>query len=320
MSRHTAPVIRINAVETHPNADALAIVPVFGFRCVARLGEWQVGDLAVYIEPDTLVPTDRPEFAFLAGHPRIGVKRLRGVYSQGLLVPAPTGLKEGDDAWEALGLARYEPPLPLSGGDAVSGPRGFRPSYDVENWRRFGALLRPGEPVVVTEKVHGANGRWLQRDGRFWAGSRGTWKREKAHNPWWQALHGCRPLMALLTAHPELTAYGEIYGNVQELHYGRQDVALVLFDLWHVENSRFLNWTDFTALCAEFSVPTVPVLYTGPYDAAQAEQLAEGPSQMPGANHVREGCVVRPVHERMDPEMGRIQFKIVGNGYLARRS
>jgi hypothetical protein len=33
---------------------------------------------------------------------------------------------------------------------------------------------------------------------------------------------------------------------------------------------------------------------------------------------VREGCVVLPVRERRHPEIGRVQLKIVGNGYLER--
>lgn len=33
-------------------------------------------------------------------------------------------------------------------------------------------------------------------------------------------------------------------------------------------------------------------------------------------NDVREGCVVRPLHERWNEEVGRVCLKIVGDGYL----
>ena len=39
---------------------------------------------------------------------------------------------------------------------------------------------------------------------------------------------------------------------------------------------------------------------------------------MPGANNVLEGCVVRPIRERLDVRLGRCVLKIVGNGYLER--
>ena len=48
--------------------------------------------------------------------------------------------------------------------------------------------------------------------------------------------------------------------------------------------------------------------------------LAEGPSLVPGANHVREGCVVQPIRERVDVRLGHTVLKIVGNGYLERVS
>jgi len=60
----------------------------------------------------------------------------------------------------------------------------------------------------------------------------------------------------------------------------------------------------------------VPVLYRGPYDPTTIEAFAEGRSTVPGADHIREGCVVQPVKERTDLHLGRVKLKIVGNGYL----
>jgi hypothetical protein len=53
--------------QSESTLDAQAgIVHVFGYQCVVRLGEWAEGDLAACVVPDSLVPLDRPEFAFLA--------------------------------------------------------------------------------------------------------------------------------------------------------------------------------------------------------------------------------------------------------------
>ena len=56
----------------------------------------------------------------------------------------------------------------------------------------------------------------------------------------------------------------------------------------------------------------------GPYDPATVAAYAEGPSQVPGADHVREGCVIKPASERTHPDLGRVQLKIVGIEYLSR--
>ena len=102
MSTHRVDVIQIDTIEPHPNADTLGLVHIDQFVCAVRLGEFQPGDLAVYIEPDYVAP-DTEQFEFL-GKP--GVSRsVSCVVSthQGLLVPAPPGSRVGDDVMESWG-------------------------------------------------------------------------------------------------------------------------------------------------------------------------------------------------------------------------
>jgi RNA ligase (TIGR02306 family) len=61
-----------------------------------------------------------------------------------------------------------------------------------------------------------------------------------------------------------------------------------------------------------------PILYEGPFDEKVARELAEGNSSIPGAKHCAEGVVVRPVVERFDEQVGRVQLKIVSNRYLSK--
>jgi hypothetical protein len=154
-------------MEKHPNADNLSIVKVNAFTYCARTEDWLNHPFGVWIEPDYVVPADRPEFAFLAdshkvienngvkGY-RIKVKRLRGIMSMGLMVPAPEGAKLGDDYREHFGIVRYEPPEPMStGGEACKPPPGIRYVYDIESAYNFVHLFEIDEEVVGTEKVHG---------------------------------------------------------------------------------------------------------------------------------------------------------------------
>lgn len=77
-------IIDIKPIE---NADALEKAYVLGWQVVVKKGEFKIGDLAVYISIDTIVP-DKPEFAFLAKDKfRIRTKKFRGVLSQGLCLP-----------------------------------------------------------------------------------------------------------------------------------------------------------------------------------------------------------------------------------------
>lgn len=195
MSSHKVEIIRVRSVEPHPNADRLELVKVWGYTAIVKKGDFKVGDLAVYVEPDYIVPDTEP-FSFLKGHLRIKARKLRGVWSQGLLMPLSVlerfpgernTVHEGKDVMEILGVVRYEPPVRgtsrVSGGklgaaDKERGLKSFGPwvKYELENLRRHADLIEPGEVVYVTEKIHGTNARFRYAAGRMWCGSRSGWK------------------------------------------------------------------------------------------------------------------------------------------------
>ncbi len=323
ISTHRVDIVPV-VLEKHPNADSLAVVHVFGFTACVRTADWEGKTLGAYIQPDSVVDTTRPEFAFLAQpgrtKERIKVRRMRGVVSMGLLIQAPPGAKPGDDVAVLLGVERYEPPVQAStGGEAAPPPSGHRPVYDVESWRRYAEIMVPGEAVVVTEKIHGSSGRYAFVDGTMHVGSRSEWK-VVGDSIWWVAAQHDPSIERFCRAHEGATLYGEIYGNVQDLKYGVPRGGaprFIAFDVYGPDG----KWMDpeaARAACTASGVAWVPVLWQGPYDPATADALAEGPSAMPGAGHVREGCVVRPATERTHPDIGRVLLKIVGTGYLER--
>ena len=116
MSTHEVLVVEIVGKRKHPNADAIEIVEISGYdySIVSKKDEFQLGDLGIFIEPDYVVPVSRPEFAFLKEKERptkrITVRRLRGVWSEGLLIKAQSHHKAGDNVMEEFGITRWEPP------------------------------------------------------------------------------------------------------------------------------------------------------------------------------------------------------------------
>lgn len=321
MSEFRVQVVRLGPIEKHPNADSLSLTHVLGdYPVILRTGELQPGDLAVYVPVDAVVPADDPRWAFLGEHRRIKARRLRGIFSMGLLTPAEPGFCEGDDVREALRITKWEPPLPpLAEGEDEADP-GHMPAYtDIEGLRRWPAVLQPGEEVIATEKVHGANGRFVFADGRLWVGSRTRIKRESEGSLWWRAARQY-DLAEKLRARPGLALYGEVYGAVQDLRYGARpnEVRLILFDAMDTRARRYLDYDDFVALSRELGLPVVPVLHRGPW-GDEVRALANGGSTLPGAAHTREGFVVRPVKERWHPELGRVVLKLIGEDYLLRK-
>jgi RNA ligase (TIGR02306 family) len=319
MSTHTVRVVRLPEFETHPNADALAIVRIDGYQVVVRKDDLAPGDLAIFVEPDYVVGSD-PLFAWLK-EKRIKVRRFRGLYSQGLLVPAPEGSVEGEDVMERYGIRRYEPGEftgeKMHAGSRAGPPGLGLPKYDIENGYRYFEAIPAGTTVVVTEKIHGCNARFVHWDGEFYLGSRTRWV-EADGNGWDRGVQQHPWIREWCEANPGAVLFGELYGWVQDLRYGHGpgEFSFRAFDVWH--GGRFM---DFPALAA--SIPDerrVPVLEVCPYDPEAMARLADGPSLacVGNAESIREGVVVRPLTELTDLRIGRAVLKWVSNQYLER--
>jgi len=245
--------------------------------------------------------------------------------SYGLLVRAPEGASVGDDVADLFGVEHYEPNSCMgiqkrtTGGDAEQVPDNLRTvaKYDVDSLRRYSRVFTPGELVMVTEKIHGANSRYCFSEDRMWCGSRSEWKKKQDGSIWWRALEVTPQIEEFCRAHPGFILYGEVYGKVQELRYGvENDVRFAAFDVLGPSGA-FFPALFGRAVTESSGVPCVP-LYRGemPFDFAEICEMAEGPSRMEGANHVREGVVVKPVEERWHQSVGRVILKVVGSGYL----
>lgn len=329
MSReHAVEIVRLGQVRHHDNADALDITDIRGgYPCIVKRDSFSEGDLAVYVPIDSLVDTSRPEFAFLTPHAkadglaRIKAVRLRGVFSMGLLVPAPVGAVEGDDVAARLGVTVYVQPDDFTANDALR-DNGCMPVYsDIESWRRFRDVLRSDEEVVVLEKLHGQNARLTMHEGELFVGSRTNLKKRDENNVWWRAMMRCPEVVRLVEAQLDLVVYGEQLGTTGGYPYGpTQGVAhFAAFDMLTKSTRRYLDWPTTEMLLGWYGVPSAPVLFRGSARDADIEGLAEGETALGGGRHVREGVVIRPLRERFDERLGRVILKLHGQGHLLRR-
>ena len=96
--RELAYLVRVEAI-TPMNADRLECAHIGGWHCVVGKGEFKVGDPAVYFEVDSQLPDVKPfsEMEFLRSKNfKIKTQKIRGEYSQGLLMPLSAWVdKEG---------------------------------------------------------------------------------------------------------------------------------------------------------------------------------------------------------------------------------
>lgn len=109
-----ATVERVLKIEPIEGADFIQKATVLGWELVIKKYEFKVGDLAGYIQIDTVVP-EIEQFEFLRERKfRVRTIKLRKQISQGLLVPLPPGnWNEGDDLTEVLGVKKYSKDIEL---------------------------------------------------------------------------------------------------------------------------------------------------------------------------------------------------------------
>jgi len=116
--RKLASIQKITALAPIEGADKILVADVLGWKVVVEKEKFEVNDLVVYCEIDSILP-NLPQFAFLEKNKfRIKTIRLRGQISQGICftiedafngLKKPDDLREGTDVTEALGVKKYEP-------------------------------------------------------------------------------------------------------------------------------------------------------------------------------------------------------------------
>lgn len=345
--RVTAEVL---TVHEHPGADALELAQVGLYRAVVAKGAYRTGDAAVYIPEQSVLPAGLIEDLGLTGrlagadHDRVKAIRLRGELSQGLVcrpkaladVDLVRAAVDGTDFAEVLGITKWVPPVPPTMDGEVESAPDLLPWVDIENIQRYPEIFAPGEPVVLTEKLHGTAClmTYAAEDDRVYVSSKGFGGRslalrEDPRNLYWRAVraHGVAEAAAELAARlgaRRVGVFGEVYGaGVQDLSYGadgrRDTLGYAVFDVSAEIDGR-VRWLD-AAQELEGRLPLVPRLFSGPYDGERVLEIASGRETVSGRElHLREGAVIRPAVERHSPVTGgRAIAKAVSPAYLTRK-
>ncbi|HWE93813.1 MAG TPA: RNA ligase (ATP) [Tepidisphaeraceae bacterium] len=331
MSSLIVEISRIEKVLPHSNAERLELAHVKGWQCVVPKGKYATGDLVTYVPPDSVLPvelSDRLGITKYLSKGRVRCARLRGEPSFGVIIDRENAQwTEGHDVSTWYGITKYLPPVRATVGDAEPAHPLFVSYTEIENMRNFPEVMAEGEEVVVSEKIHGTNCRvgMVQYNGAMtWmAGSKGVRRKMPAGEAvaadlYWHpySLEGVRSLVEACAASArQVILFGEVYGKVQSLRYGVADgIAFRAFDL--LVGGKYVDHAPFNDLCLTHGVERAPVVYRGPFSLERIKQLAEGNSTLPGADNIREGVVVKPVVERLDPKIGRVVLKYIGDGYL----
>lgn len=359
MSDLIVEVCKISEINTHPNADRLDIAKVKGFQCIVPRGEYTAGDLVVFIPPDCILPEElivKHGLEYVRSSGRTTTVKLRGVESHGIILTNENNWPEGKDVARILNITKWQPPPPkyqsFSGGSRkkfnVKTNSKFVKYTSLNELRALPNRFKDKDVVVITEKIHGTNARfgWLPTewkptlwnklkyflglidDWEFCIGShniqiaaytRKETETEAFGNSVYEKI--AKKYVHVARNYYGLIFFGEIYGQgIQDLTYGvKGEPEFVCFDIYSAATHSFLDYSCMRNICEANNIPMAPLLYEGKYDRKMVDLLVSGNSCIEGANHIREGIVIR-ADSYYDDCYGRKVLKYRSLDYLTRKN
>lgn len=164
---------RVTEVKPIEGADKIELVVVNGWNCISKKGEHTVDELAIIATTDAVIPQELSDGLGVTNYLRKGGRvrtiKLRGVYSECLIIPSTEGFldksSEGKDMMEKLSITKYEPPVrqvQLAGGRKIKykdNPN-FHVYYKFPNLKNVPKLFNEEDRVEITRKIHGTNARY----------------------------------------------------------------------------------------------------------------------------------------------------------------
>ena len=333
-----------------------------GLRVVTGRNEFAPGDTAVYFEIDSYLPPDDERYAFLRERClrkfvsksggvlregfRIKTAKLRGVVSQGLLMPVATfpeanGMEVGTDLTALLKVDHYdevkEQLQPAMGNPLNADAMGAFPSYipksdeeRLQGLTEFFTSMK-GRRFEITAKDDGSSATMffsptIDAEDPFGVCSRNLRLKRPVEggtvSAFWQVAVKydieAKLKSFYVESHREIALQGELVGpgiNADRDRYSEYE--LHVFRIWDVSAQRFMDPRERVAFCAKWAIPHVQVLHEDfPFfdevtTMDEALKFAEGKTLR---GNEREGIVLKASDGIDDTH-----FKVVSNRYLLKQ-
>lgn len=287
--------VTVQWVKPAENSDRLERVYLeeVGWQCVSQKGLYKIGDKAILIPPDSVLPFELGEKLNITNYlskGRVRVTRFRGNRSEGLLVN-----KEELEEYLPYILKWEDKPTVNMNGEMESAsrtPYQFYKYLRIENFLNTPYVFDVGEKIYYSEKIHGSSARFAAMPNpetdlyQYYVGSHNVVLRETEGNLYWEAfnkyIRDKMPVDTLL--------FGEVFGpGVQHLTYGKKGFDILLFAA--IKEGEYLSVPEFIEMCDYNGLPKVNFHKTTFESAEQLRGLADSPSEVTD-KHMREGIVV----------------------------
>ena len=339
--RKMASIRKIDNIVPIAGADAIECAMIGGWSVVVKRGEFNIGDLAVYVEIDAWVPTEIAPFLSKGQEPREynGVKgeklrsiKLKGQISQGLLLPIETVFPGSErrfwwsqvdnDFSERLGIQKWEPPVStqLAGQTKGTFPS-FIPKTDQERVQNLVPIISVAfncsDTFEITEKLEGSSMTVFMHQGEFGVCSRNQELKQTEDNTFWKvALENDIENRIRSLGLDNIAIQGELVGpGIQGNIYKFVNHKFFVFDIYDIKSGQYLNPNERVEMVSRLRLMHVPIIALNmclpSADVSVILNMSEGKSIL-SVNQEREGIVFKNTK-------GGFSFKSISNKYLIKQ-
>jgi RNA ligase (TIGR02306 family) len=266
MTRKLATIRAINSLIPIKDADLIELAKIDGWQVVIKKGEFESGDLCVYFEIDSWIPTEIAPFLSKGKEPktfnnvpgeRLRTIKLKGQLSQGLAIPLhqlseetvdfctsidwndPTGI----DLTEHLNIQLYEKPVPAQlAGMARGNFPPFIPKTDQERIQNIPDHVFEewkNNTWEITEKLDGSSMTIYLNNGEFGICSRNLeLKLDQTGNTFVDM--GKQYESAMRELELNIAIQGELIGpGIQGNQYSLPKHEYRVFDIFDINNQKY---------------------------------------------------------------------------------
>lgn len=340
---------KVKEIKPIVDADNIELARIDGWQCVVKKGEFEVGDLGIYFEVDSVLPKDE-RWSFMENSKwRVKTRTFRGALSQGLLLPLDiitedewdeimeiadeesTGsiidvAKDKIDLSDVFGVRKYIHPSELEDGtDTAGGFPGFLRKTDQERIQNLSDEYEEDlrfHPYEITEKLEGTSITIYYNSfiDEFGVCSRNL-RKKRSNYPIWRIVDEVGYEDLLKEYGKPIALQGELIGpSIQGNHYDLSEHQFRIFDVWDISRHEYMipmkRYNCLEHLFGgpfplEHHVPVLEVAYTDTYLRSTDDLLDMADT------HSRIYIDV-PVEGLVFKSMGdpSISFKAINNNYL----
>ena len=332
MSHWKVTIQKVHNFTPIENADRIEVAHVLGWKCVVKKGDFEIGDMGVYIPLDSEVPHDEDRYPFMKGSKyRVRTVKLRGQISQGLFLPMDfftsqersdiDKVASGEDISQTIGVTQYEPQMSAKMNVASEG---YIPSIikrtDQERLQNIPEIINlfQTNTFEMSEKLNGSSVQMYLYEGGLKVCSRNMLLKNVKGSAHWAIAEKYGVEEKLRSFSRNISLQGELVGpKIQGNPYKLNEIDWYIFDIWDVDEQKYILPAERQAIISYLGLKHVPIWDDAlvPYDDMSVDdflKLSDGMSVM-NPEAVREGLVYKSM-DYIDGEI--VSFKVVNNELL----